>query len=295
MQFPPNTPPPEYDYSTFLNASSMSNANKGLRTAKKTRDEEMTPNAANVTESVLESMILLQQRQTNIDISSSTTYLINDFTTTIHKQIQRRSSRIQNLHHVVDTRVQHRVSNDADLLYYLNQHLSREPKDLIKSCLHMDPDEGYSEASRLLKKEYGDPYKISMAYTQKILNWSPIKSDEGKALKTFSLLLIKCKTAVKSIDYLCVLDHVPNMQAVVSKLPFHLQAKGRDQDQKRQRKDSRPLRIWPILLNQLLMLRMILYLGKKPCTRAKKVTRNMRKETVFSQRAGTLALQRTLF
>ncbi len=36
--------------------------------------------------------------------------------------------------------------NYADLLYYLNQHLSGEPKDLIEGCLHMDPDKGYSEA-----------------------------------------------------------------------------------------------------------------------------------------------------
>lgn len=33
---------------------------------------------------------------------------------------------------------------------------------------------------------------------------------------------------MKSISHLCVLDHAPNMQAVVSKLPFHLQAKWRD-------------------------------------------------------------------
>ncbi|XP_028415683.1 uncharacterized protein LOC114539211 [Dendronephthya gigantea] len=127
-----------------------------------------------------------------------------------------------------DARIQHRVHNKADLLYYLNQYLTGEPKDLIEGCLHMDPDEGYTEARRLLKKEYGDPYKISMAYIQKILSWPAIKSDEGKVLKSFSLFLIKCKTAMKSISHLCVLDHAPNMQAVVSKLPFHLQAKWRD-------------------------------------------------------------------
>ena len=56
-----------------------------------------------------------------------------------------------------ETRIQHRVNNTADLLYYLNQHLSGEPKDLIEGCLHMDPEDGYVEARRLLKKEYGDP------------------------------------------------------------------------------------------------------------------------------------------
>ena len=134
-----------------------------------------------------------------------------------------------------DARIQHRVTNSADRLYYLNQHMDGEPKDLIEGCLHMDSDEGYIEARRLLNKEYGDPYKISMAYVQKILNWTPIKFDEGKVLKSLSFFLIKCKIAMKSISHMSVLNHAPNMQAVVSKLPFHLQAKWRDQAAKTRR------------------------------------------------------------
>ena len=45
-----------------------------------------------------------------------------------------------------DARIQSRVANDADRLYYLDQHLTGEPKDLIGGCLHIEPDEGYEEA-----------------------------------------------------------------------------------------------------------------------------------------------------
>ena len=67
-----------------------------------------------------------------------------------------------------DARVQSRVTNSADRLYYLDQHLVGEPKELISGCLHIEPDEGYKEARRLLQKEYGDPYKVSTAYMKRL-------------------------------------------------------------------------------------------------------------------------------
>lgn len=70
-------------------------------------------------------------------------------------------------------RIESRTFRAADCLYYLEQHLEREPRELIGGCLHMDPSEGYKEARRLLEKEYGDPFKVSMAYVNKALKWSP--------------------------------------------------------------------------------------------------------------------------
>ena len=77
-----------------------------------------------------------------------------------------------------DARIQCRATTSADRLYYLNQHLEGEPRDLIEGCLHMDSEKGYTEARQLLQREYGDPYKISTAYVNKILRWAPIKSDD---------------------------------------------------------------------------------------------------------------------
>ena len=135
-----------------------------------------------------------------------------------------------------DARIHSKATSNADLLYYLNQHLKGEPADLIQGCLHMSPDEGYLEARRLLQKEYGDPYKISTAYLNKILQWSPIRFDDNQGLKRLSIFLTKCTIAMKSISYMRVLVHAPNMQAVVSKLPANLQAKWRDQVFKKKKK-----------------------------------------------------------
>ena len=135
-----------------------------------------------------------------------------------------------------DARIRSKATSSADLLYYLNQHLEGEPPDLIRGCLYMSPDEGYLEARRLLQKEYGDPYKSSTVYLNKILQWSPIRFDDDQDLKRLSVFLTKCTIAMKSISHMRVLDDAPNMQAVVFKLLTNLQAKWTDQVLKKKKR-----------------------------------------------------------
>ena len=138
-----------------------------------------------------------------------------------------------------DTRIQSKVISSTDRLYFLDQHLVGEAKELISGCLHMEPDEGYLEARRLLEKEYGDPYKVSSAYMRKLTSWPTLKYDDGPALKSLSIFLRKCNSAMKTISHLAVLNHPPNMQSVVQKLPFSLQGKWRENVVKTRRKDGK--------------------------------------------------------
>ncbi|CAB4030179.1 Hypothetical predicted protein [Paramuricea clavata] len=116
----------------------------------------------------------------------------------------------------------------AECLYYLNQYLNGEPKELISGCLYVDSIERYIEAKRLLDHEYGDPYKTSSAYINKVLSWPMLKYDDPVGLRRFSFFLKKCNNAMKSLSYMMALDHPSNMQIVVRKLPFALQNRWRD-------------------------------------------------------------------
>ena len=73
------------------------------------------------------------------------------------------------------------------------------------------------EVKRLLDEEYGEPYKISNAFIQRLSNWPVIKCDDGPSLKRFSLFLTKSNNAMKAITQMTVLNHPPNMQSVVQK------------------------------------------------------------------------------
>ena len=126
------------------------------------------------------------------------------------------------------TRVGSRVQSPLDCLYYLDQHVVGEPKELINGCFHMDPQVAYEEAIRLLTVEYGDTYKLAMVYIKKLTNWPVVKADDACGLKKLPLFLINCKNAMMGVHDLNVLNHPPNIQSVVVKLPTYMQHKWRD-------------------------------------------------------------------
>ncbi len=124
-----------------------------------------------------------------------------------------------------NTKIVPNTGTDADRMEYLFQCMEGEPKKLIKSCTFMDGTEGYKEAMRLLHKTYGDPYKVATAYVEKVLKWSEIKRNDAKGLAQLSMFLIECNVAMRTLSYMDVLDHIPNIQAIILKLPDYLQNK----------------------------------------------------------------------
>lgn len=136
-------------------------------------------------------------------------------------------------------RIESKTENSNDRLYYLEQHTSGQPNDLVRSCFHMEPEQGYHEAKRLLKERFGDKYKISMAYLDKALNWPTIKSDDVKALQAYALFLTNCNNAMSDLEYLDEMENAANMRTVVSKLPYRLREKFRSVAIDIQKKDKR--------------------------------------------------------
>ncbi|KAL7831402.1 hypothetical protein SRHO_G00309050 [Serrasalmus rhombeus] len=135
--------------------------------------------------------------------------------------------------------IESKTENSKDRLYYLEQHTTGQPNDLVRSCFHMDPEQGYFEAKKLLKERFGDKYKISMAYLDKALNWPTIKSDDVKALEAYALFLTNCDNAMSDLEYLDEMENAANMRTVISKLPYRLREKFRSIAIDIQKKDRR--------------------------------------------------------
>ena len=110
-------------------------------------------------------------------------------------------------------------------MYYLHEHLESEPRDLIGGCLFMKGDIGYHSARKLLDKEYGDPIKVATAYMNKLSAWPNVKSEDPQSLKELSFMLIKCYHVMQSISEMTVLNHIPNLQQIMRKLPEDMQEK----------------------------------------------------------------------
>lgn len=118
--------------------------------------------------------------------------------------------------------VESQTDSSIERLFYMEQYTSGKPKDLIRHCLRMDPDQGYSEAKRLLKERFGNEYRISVAYINKALSWPTIKAGDGEALQAFALFLISCDNVMMNTEYKDEMDTLANMWAIVNKLPYKL-------------------------------------------------------------------------
>lgn len=83
--------------------------------------------------------------------------------------------------------IEDKTECDEDRLYFLEQYSAGQPRELVRSCFHMNATTGYPEAKHLLKDHFGDDFKITSAYIEKALNWNLIGTDDGRALHSYAL------------------------------------------------------------------------------------------------------------
>lgn len=112
-------------------------------------------------------------------------------------------------------------------LYYLEQYTRGQPRDVVRSCLHMTAEKGYAVAKQLLKEHFGNEFNITAAYMEKVTGWPSVKSEDAKALKAYGLFLRECRNAMEELRYLEELNTPANMKILSQKLPYKLREKWR--------------------------------------------------------------------
>ena len=95
----------------------------------------------------------------------------------------------------------------------------------MRSCLAMDPDEGYAEARRLLKNRFGQSYRIATAYVDKVTKGPPIKAQDSRGLQNLSTLLTSCKNTLRSIGHSSKIENPDSLKAVIERLPYDFRRK----------------------------------------------------------------------
>ncbi len=121
--------------------------------------------------------------------------------------------------------IENKTNSNQDRLYYLEQYTSGQPKELVRSCLHMDADRGFAEAKRLLEHHFGDEFKITNAYMEKALNWNNIPVDNGEALHSYALFLRGCCNIMRTLRNMDELNLPSNMRLLISKVPYKIKEK----------------------------------------------------------------------
>ena len=126
-----------------------------------------------------------------------------------------------------DCLIEAKTDSSSSRLYYLIQYTRGEVQELMRSCLSMNPDEGYAEARRLLKSKYGQNYKIATAFVDKVTKGPSVKAEDPKALQNLSVLLISCKNTLNEIGHRNNIENPDSLKAVVERLPYDLRRRWR--------------------------------------------------------------------
>ena len=123
------------------------------------------------------------------------------------------------------TLIESKVDNSSELLYFLDQYTCGKAKELIRGCLQMKSEDSYKEARRLLKKRFGDPYKIASAYIAKLSSWPAVRPNDGTGLQEFSIALEQARNAMTGMQYMNDLNAANDLRQLWEKLPRYLHSK----------------------------------------------------------------------
>ena len=124
--------------------------------------------------------------------------------------------------------VERKTDDESDCLHYLEQYTRGQPKDLVRSCQHLPPAQGYQRAEHLLKEHFGNEHNIATAYMNTAFTWTMMKAEDVKALQAFSLFLRGCCNAMEHLTYMDEMNVVSNMKHILQKLPYKLRDKWRN-------------------------------------------------------------------
>ena len=101
-----------------------------------------------------------------------------------------------------ETVIESNESDSGGRLYYLEQHTSGRTREIVRSCMYLNPEEGYSKAKKLLEARFGQKQNIAMAYVDQLTNGPYIKAEDAESLEGFSILLSSCTNTLKATGYL---------------------------------------------------------------------------------------------
>ncbi len=125
-------------------------------------------------------------------------------------------------HMVGNTSVSH-----AAKLNRLLQCCTGKAFKVTECCAMMDPVTGYAKARSLLKQRFGNDFRISESWIQKIVDKPAIKPQDGSALQDLADDVRSCKETLEAMGRLSEIDTRVRMVKILDRLPLFLQARWR--------------------------------------------------------------------
>ena len=98
---------------------------------------------------------------------------------------------------------------------------------VIQCCAVMEPQEGYTKARELLRERFGNDYKITETWVQRLTEGPRVMPGDKKAIQKLADDLRSCTVALTAMGKLEEIDTKRSLGAIVRRLPQVLQSKWR--------------------------------------------------------------------
>ena len=121
-----------------------------------------------------------------------------------------------------ETLIGSKTKKPSERLYYLGKYTTGEAKEAVSGLLSLDNADAYSKAKKILTMHFGNPFIVADAFRKRINDWPKIQANDGQGLRKLSDFLEHCNTAMKTIQYLNVLNDPDENQKIIKKLPSYL-------------------------------------------------------------------------
>lgn len=113
-----------------------------------------------------------------------------------------------------------KLDDEEEKLMYLIQFTEGKPKEIVSTCLHLPPEQGYQEALRLLDRRYSNEAQTAQGLVDRMLTQVDMKSDDVTSLDSFAILLRGTLNALKNLPHGTGVVDPKTMRKIIEKMPF---------------------------------------------------------------------------
>ncbi len=139
-----------------------------------------------------------------------------------------------------ESNVEKDTTDASRRLQLLIQYCTGKAKGVVENCILMNPEEGYKEAKRLLAERFGNKYKVTSSWINKISSGPVIRANDREALLSLADDLQNCEITLKATGRLNQVNNEDRLVKILERCPGFVKARWQSTVQEIRSEDRDP-------------------------------------------------------
>ncbi len=120
------------------------------------------------------------------------------------------------------------------------QYCVGRARKVIENCVLLSPLQGYQEAKRLLAERFGNVFKVTNSWINKVTSGPVIKPFDSEALMDLADDLLNCELTLKATDRLMQINNEESLVKILERCPAFIKVRWQSKVQEFRRQGHRP-------------------------------------------------------